>query len=35
MSIISPIYDKVKRKTFAKSIAKLAFVVYNEATNRE
>lgn len=32
MSIISPIYDKVKRKTFAKSIAKLAFVVYNEAT---
>ena len=34
MSSISPICDKVKRKTFAKTIAKLAFDVYNKATQK-
>ncbi len=32
MSIISPICDKVKRKTFAKRLAKRARIMYNEAT---
>ncbi len=32
MSIISPISDKVKRKTFAKTIAKPIGFVYNKIT---
>lgn len=35
MSIIAPISDKVKRKTFAKAIAKLAFLVYNKGASEE
>ena len=35
MSIIPPISDKVKRKTFAKTIAKVAFPVYNKGASRE
>ena len=35
MSIIPPISDKIKRKSFAKTIAKLAFLVYNEGASKE
>ena len=35
MSSISPISDKVKRKTFAKTIAKLIILVYNEGASEE
>ena len=35
MSIIAPIVHKVKRKTFAKTIAKPAFVVYNKGASKE
>lgn len=35
MSIISPNKYKVKRKTFAKTIAKLAFPVYNKGTTKD
>ena len=35
MSIISPISHKIKRKIFAKPIAKVAFLVYNKDTNKE
>ncbi len=35
MSIISPNYDKVKRKTFAKRLAKKGRILYNKATNKE
>ena len=35
MSIIPPISDKVKRKTFAKTIAKVAFTVYNKGASEE
>ncbi len=35
MSSISPICDKVKRKTFAKKLAKRGLVVYNKATERD
>ena len=35
MSIIAPVLHKVKRKTFAKTIAKPAFVVYNKGASKE
>ena len=35
MSIIPPISDKIKRKSFAKTIAKPACLVYNEGASKE
>ena len=35
MSIIPPISDKVKRKTFVKTLAKRSVLVYNEGASKE